>query len=553
MNKFSLHPRLLAVSVILLCAYASLDDAHADAPNFRWAQQGGGTANDYGNRVAIDSSGNTFVVGVNYSPNASLGSVAFTNDGSFLAKYGVSGNLLWAKHFTKLNFQGVGVDAAGNCYMAGDFAGVINLGEVAFTNNSASNFNDFFIAKYADNGDLVWAVKASEYASTNEVGETCMAVDTAGNCFVSGVYSSTAYIGTNVLVTSRSSIFVAKCDPAGNWLWAKDPLGLPPVDYPVWPVAIALGSQADYYVAGRFPGAMVTFGSFTLTNAGNQDAFLIKCDSAGTVLWAKQAGGSDYDGAVDLAVDPLGNAYLLGGANGNAFPTLPPITIDGFVVTNAGFFLTKYDAGGTTVWARNAADFGPGYIGSPAGAFGVAVDAVGNSYVAGRFENPVKFDNIALTNQQGQYPSSFIVKYDASGQALWAKQFGGGNDHLSSNFNDSKLGIAVDDVGNCAVTGYFSLTNVPFDTFTLSTSGNNDFFAARIDADPPRLNILPAGNVVVISWLTNQPAFQLESTTILPPGTNWSPVTNSAGVIGNQNFVTNEVSGDARFYRLRKL
>ncbi|MBI3849517.1 MAG: SBBP repeat-containing protein [Verrucomicrobia bacterium] len=563
MNNYRPRFGLLASIVVPLCASISINMAQADAPTFRWAQKAGGVANDYASRVAIDPDGNTFVVGTTESTNAIIGSFVLTNSGVFIAKFDAAGVAQWVKQIgprTNLGAtqtQRIGTDEAGNSYVTSTFLRFVDFGGTSLTNGGNSG-RDVFIAKYDGAGNLVWATQAGGNGVTNTVSDAGFAVDATGNTFITGRYGPTpCYFGTNVLGTNNGyvSSYVAKCDPAGNWVWARDPNGLPSSNF-ADPAAITVESSYNYYLCGSFQSTTVTFGSFTLTNAGNQDAFVIKCDNEGTVLWARRAGGSDWDGAIDLKLDALGNAYVLGYANANA-STLSPITIDGLTVTNAGFFLLKYDASGTTIWARNASDFGPGLIIYPEGTFGIAVDAVGNSYLSGRFFNTLAFDGIILTNVGGSYtnpngyPSAFVAKYDVSGGALWGKQFGGGKD-FSGNYIDVFSGISADAEGNCAVIGYFSLTNAPFDNITLSTSGNDDVFVARIDADPPRLNIILARNTAVISWPTNQPGFQLESATALPAGTNWSPVTNLVGIVGYRNFVTNEVAADAQFFRLQR-
>ncbi len=74
------------------------------------------------------------------------------------------------------------------------------------------------------------------------------------------------------------------------------------------------------------------------------DIFLVKYDDSGNVLWAKSAGGTDWDEGNSVAVDAYGNIYVTG------YFDSPTITFDSDNLTNAGnwdIFLVKYDASGT--------------------------------------------------------------------------------------------------------------------------------------------------------------------------------------------------------------
>ena len=75
--------------------------------------------------------------------------------------------------------------------------------------------------------------------------------------------------------------------------------------------AIAVDSNGDLYVTGAFEQT-ATFGSTTLTTAGNDDIFVAKMNSTGHWLWAVQAGGASNDQGMDLAIDSAGNVFLTG-------------------------------------------------------------------------------------------------------------------------------------------------------------------------------------------------------------------------------------------------
>jgi hypothetical protein len=71
-------------------------------------------------------------------------------------------------------------------------------------------------------------------------------------------------------------------------------------------------------------------------------------------------------------------------------------------------------------------------------------------------------------------------------------------------------------------------------------------------ASPPTLDITLAGSKVVLHWPTSgTTGFALEGTSTMS-APSWSPA-GSPTVIGDTNYVTNSLTGDAKFYRLRKL
>ncbi len=124
------------------------------------------------------------------------------------------------------------------------------------------------------------------------------------------------------------------------------------------------------------------------------------------------------------------------------------------------------------VWAKNAVGTGQDVGNS------IAVDATGNTFIAGRFDSPtITFGTITLTNSA--YPDIFIAKYDANGNVIWAKSAGGtGYDEVNS--------IITDATGDVYITGYFRSSTMTFGTTTLtnnSSIGYSDIFIAKYDAN----------------------------------------------------------------------
>ena len=259
---------------------------------------------------------------------------------------------------------------------------------------------------------------------------------------------------------------------APSFLWAKSAGG---IDYDRGQ-SIAVDASGNSYVTGYFNSSSITFGSTTLTNAGSgsSDMYVVKYDGSGNVLWAKNAGGTDYDAGYSIAVDSSGNSYVTGYFNSSS------ITFGSTTLTNNGGYdmcVVKYDGSGNVVWAKNA-----GGISSDFG-YSIAVDVSGNSYVTGSFSSAsITFGSTTLMNASSGSNDIYVVKYDGSGNVVWAKRAGGTG-------NDIGYSFAVDASGNSYATGVFKSSSITFGSTTLTnaSSGSNDIYVVKYDG---------SGNVV---------------------------------------------------------
>ncbi|MBI3501612.1 MAG: T9SS type A sorting domain-containing protein [Bacteroidetes bacterium] len=296
--------------------------------------------------------------------------------------------------------------------------------------------------------------------------------DASGNSYVTGMfYSPSITFGSFTLNNADNAgntpdVFVVKYDASGNALWAQSAGGLNNDNgFSVFPDA-----SGNVYVTGNFSSSSITFGSTTLINAstsGTPDFFLVKYDaSSGNVLWAKRAGGTDYDDGLAVCTDASGNVYVAGDFSSTS------ITFGSTTLTNTGsagsgeIFLAKYDASGNVLWAKSAAGSGND------DEYGISTDG-SNIYITGAYSSStLSFGSNSITNAGSQ--NIFIAKYDASGNALWAKSAGG---------NISDFGTAISAAaGNVYITGYFSSSTVTFGSTSLTNAGGEDIFIAKYDA-----------------------------------------------------------------------
>ncbi|MBP7333457.1 MAG: SBBP repeat-containing protein [Candidatus Cloacimonas sp.] len=247
-----------------------------------------------------------------------------------------------------------------------------------------------------------------------------------------------------------------------DWLWAKQAGGTSSdVSY-----NIAVDANGNSYVTGCFSGS-ANFGSTILTSSGSSDIFVAKMDSNKNYLWAKQAGGTDFESGNSIAVDANGNSYVTGCFYSSS------ITFGTTTLTSCGscdIFVAKLDSNGNWLWAKQAGGTSDDY------GWSIAVDANGNSYVNGQFKSSsCSFGTITLTNSGSGYNDIFVAKLDSNGNWFWAKKAGGTS-------NDGGNSIAVDANGNSYVTGCF-YSSATFGTTTLNSSGENDIFIAKLDSN----------------------------------------------------------------------
>ena len=193
-------------------------------------------------------------------------------------------------------------DNQGNLYMAGFFYESATFGSTILTSTGG---RDLFVAKLDPAGNWLWVKRSGgdEY--------TGIAVDGAGNVYLTGYFWSSADFGPYTLIGSGSGlyddIFVAKLDTDGNWIWAERAGGIN-TDRGI---GIALDSSGKVYVTGFYSYDAVIGGTF-LNCAGYWDIFVAKLDPDGNWLWAVGAGGLGYEWGDDFVLVSNGNIYLTG-------------------------------------------------------------------------------------------------------------------------------------------------------------------------------------------------------------------------------------------------
>ena len=514
------------------------------APAFQWAASGGGTSSDYATGAAVDPTGSTYVIG--YCAGSGTFGSHNVDGGWFLAKYATNGDVLWATRAASTSsYMQVAAGSAGDCYIGGTFTESITIGNTNFTNGGPGDY-DFFLARYDSNGNMQWARRGAQTDITNEMRGLALTTDSAGNCHLAGDYFDADFGTTNFSSGHTASFFIAKFDTNGSLLQVHTvPTTNNPGESGGQPAMIRriCLTPSGGYCIAGFFFKPFELGSVALTNASVSDLFVACLDASGNLLWVKNNGSTNREAITGLAVDALGNTYL-GSLSGQSLSSPAP----------ASSFLTKYDADGNLLWRKQVADFSIFPLGFVSNTK-MGGDALGNTYITSYFEDLATFGAITVTNSTGAFTViHYLQKVDPDGNVVWVKIFGGADASSPSMwmYNEDYGGIAVDAAGNCSVAGYIYKTNAPFDEFTLHAPDGFDAFVARVPADPPRLGISSAGNRPVLSWYTNQPGFTLESNTSLEDSNGWSEVGASVFDADIRHYVTNPPAGSSLFFRLRK-
>jgi len=178
--------------------------------NVLWAKQAGGTLYDSGMDITTDRAGNSIVTGY-FRGTTTFDAITLTSAGYediFIAKYDVSGYILWAKSAggdsTDVG-KGIVADNAGNIFLTGYFRNTAYYDDISLKSSGES---EIFVTKYDESGNITWVERAG--GTDDDKGES-IAIDHLGNCMIIGNFSRTANFGSTSLKSSgKDDIFITK-------------------------------------------------------------------------------------------------------------------------------------------------------------------------------------------------------------------------------------------------------------------------------------------------------------------------------------------------------
>lgn len=259
-----------------------------------WVKTAGGSGYDYGHGLIVDGNGDIVVTGA-VQGKASFGTETVDGKGSsiFCAKYGADGTLKWLRASSGVSGSGHGIaaDGEGNLYLGGNVSGKGAFGTVAIDAPSQSAV----AVKLTPAGEAVWAsvIPGSPGALYHEI--TC---DAAGRVWGAGMFKGTVTVAGETFSSSGEKDndgLIVHLDPSGTVKWARHLHG-PGTDYCL---GVATDGKGTAYVCGDF-NADTDLAGMPLKTQGSGDVFLASFDEAGTLQWARTAGGAKNDSAYPL-------------------------------------------------------------------------------------------------------------------------------------------------------------------------------------------------------------------------------------------------------------
>lgn len=365
--------------------------------NVIWAKNAGGNANDFAHNITTDNNGNVFVTGDFQSLSFIFGLDTLSIPSgrqAFILKYDSLGTQKWAKQSVGASESygyGICTDKDDNVYFTGSFGTPqVTFGSVTLNNVSGIGYYDVFIVKYDSGGNVPWAKSAG--GMTHDVGYS-IASDVNNNIYVTGYFNGPTIIFgndtlTNVTTNNDADIFIAKYDSSGNAIWGKSAGG----NSTDASASISKVLNGSFYLTGFFVSPTISFGSNVLTNSGGNDLFVVKYDTSGNALWARNAIGGLNDRGYSISMDSSNNAYVTGAFLSSSI-IFGSATLINSGLNFADIFIVKYDSSANVVWAKSVGD-----VGNEEGK-GITIDDFQNIYVTGYFNSSsIAFGSYTLSN-----------------------------------------------------------------------------------------------------------------------------------------------------------
>ena len=491
---------LLAVPALAQTTEESIANS-TPTPAWVRATTAGGTGSTVANAIKVAPNSDQYVTG-QFSLKAKFSTTTLVAQGGtdiFLAKYEVSGKLLWVLQAgggaEEDAGQALSLDSEGNVYVTGSFTNKATFNSTDHKSKSVSgNGQTTFLAKYTSAGHLVWIQTGVSSSAGLNCGTGLAINSSADSVYLSlqaqanTTFSSENGTSSTVSGTGTWHTLLAKYNTAGDFQWAQPNQASPNS----LPQGVAVDADDNAYVTGWMEnettffsanGNNITVTGFSPGQSNTDypgDAFIAKYNNKGDVQWVNHIGGYKAIGT-SVAALPNGEVSVTGfignvdddgtseaetivtsqapGANidlGGGYFT-DPYTSDVFAATftSAGVLQRAFRYGSSQEETGNS----------------VRYDEAGSLFIAG-LSRP--YTGISI-GQAGPSPTLFVRKY-SNGKLIWQQN---AEDIGIWETQGTSPSLGLDPAGDVFVSGGYSGT-AHFGAFPLKGSGSSDMFLAEL-------------------------------------------------------------------------
>lgn len=435
---------------------------YCQVPEWNWALDVGGPGNDYFSAVKNDNSGNIYLA-LYFKDPVNLDDTVFTSNGGMdilLIKFNNNRDIVWIRHYGGEGddaCDGIDIDEDGYLYFIGRyFSSSIDIGGHLLNGHEIGTC-DILIAKLTSDGDVIWA-KGFGGADSEVARTICCA---GGSVFIAGSYFSDPIVFDDeiLLNAGNQDIFICRIDHSGTVVSARS-FGGSGTEY----INDLTWHNGFIYTIGNLNTEPVSFDGIELNSKGFDDIFITKHNEDVDCLWAKSAGGEDWDHGNSLTVDNLENIYAVGEFSSDICNFESISLVNTNPVTNSqDLFVAKYNNEGQVKWAKS--------FGSPVGDYNyqVAGNHENNIYVCGTYSSGFIFDTLVLGPPGGGH----IFKFSMD-TIQWIKPTSWA----------SSAGMSVNGLGEIIIGGVYIHSFLDFGGISLANQGSSDVFIAELTDTP---------------------------------------------------------------------
>ncbi len=309
--------------------------------------------------------------------------------------------------------------------------------------------------------NLDWYTYWGSDAAGSEITPRKIRVDRQGDIYAAATFGGTEVDIMGEKTASNSSVsngdaVIVKLGADNQLIWKKTLAGSGTATV----ADMELDAEGNLFVAGDFSTLLQPDDSHSMpldmpTGYEMEAAYVIRFSPEGEVLhmWQMPSEGIQV---YDLALDAEGNVYVAGWFDSEMTFDGNPDNLQGSTSKTAQLYVAKYNASGElqSLVTDDQATYSNVFV---------DVDTDGSLFVAATFMGTTTLAGTTLTTPSTA-GNMLLAKYDAEGNALWAKRIGG-------TWTDTAIGVEVSGFGDVAICGNYLSEDI-----TVTGFGDDEYF-----------------------------------------------------------------------------